>query len=112
MREVGIDLTTRMCERLIAEGAAGPHFNTNFSRATREVLTNLSMAPAPVAGQPDYGPPQRTRRSARVRIRAARIVPMDTSRAAPMPTIIHTAKPRGWRGQEDEACNPGIEPGV
>ena len=48
VREVGIDLTTRMCERLIAEGVPCLHFNTlNFSRATREVLTNLSMAPAP-----------------------------------------------------------------
>ena len=33
---------------LIAEGVPCLHFNTlNFSRATREVLTNLSMAPAP-----------------------------------------------------------------
>ena len=45
---MGIDLTTRMCERLISEGMPCLHFNTlNFSRATREVLTNLSMAPAP-----------------------------------------------------------------
>lgn len=47
VREVGIELTTRMCERLIAEGVPCLHFNTlNFSKATNEVLTNLSMAPA------------------------------------------------------------------
>ena len=47
VREIGIDLTTRMCERLIAEGAPCLHFNTlNFSKATQEVLTNLSMVPA------------------------------------------------------------------
>ncbi|UVE95014.1 methylenetetrahydrofolate reductase [NAD(P)H] [Dietzia sp. B32] len=47
VREVGIELTTRMCERLIAEGAPCLHFNTlNFSKATHEVLSNLSMVPA------------------------------------------------------------------
>lgn len=44
VREVGIDLTTRMCEQLISEGVPCLHFNTlNFSKATHEVLTNLSM---------------------------------------------------------------------
>ncbi len=48
VREVGIEFATTLCERLISEGAPCLHFNTlNFSRATREVLTNLSMAPAP-----------------------------------------------------------------
>ena len=38
---------------------------------------------------------------------------MDTSRAAPMPTIIHTAKPRvAGSGYEDEACIRVIEPGA
>lgn len=52
VREVGIEFATQLCERLIAEGAPCLHFNTlNFSRATQEVLANLSMAPAPgVAG--------------------------------------------------------------
>lgn len=51
VREVGIDLTTRMCEQLISEGVPCLHFNTlNFSKATREVLTNLSMvAPSEVS---------------------------------------------------------------
>ena len=50
VREVGIDLTTRMCEQLISEGVPCLHFNTlNFSKATHEVLTNLSMvAPSEV----------------------------------------------------------------
>lgn len=44
VREVGIDLATRMCEQLISEGVPCLHFNTlNFSKATHEVLTNLSM---------------------------------------------------------------------
>ena len=48
VREVGIELTTQMCERLISEGAPCLHFNTlNFSRATHEVLTNLSMVRSP-----------------------------------------------------------------
>ncbi|RAV33340.1 methylenetetrahydrofolate reductase [Corynebacterium heidelbergense] len=47
IREVGIGITTRMAERLIAEGAPDLHFMTmNNVRATQEVLHNLGMAPA------------------------------------------------------------------
>jgi len=50
IREVGIEVTTKMAERLIAEGAPDLHFMTmNNVRATQEVLHNLGMAPA-------YGP--------------------------------------------------------
>ncbi|AWT26445.1 methylenetetrahydrofolate reductase [Corynebacterium provencense] len=50
IRKVGIEVTTRMAERLIAEGAPDLHFMTmNNVRATQEVLHNLGMAPA-------YGP--------------------------------------------------------
>ena len=50
MREVGIEVATEMCERLIAEGAPGLHFITlNFARATREVLARLGIeVPTPV----------------------------------------------------------------
>ncbi len=47
IRKVGIEATTEMAERLIAEGAVDLHFMTlNFTRATQEVLHNLGMAPA------------------------------------------------------------------
>lgn len=47
IRKIGIEYTTEMAERLIAEGAVDLHFMTlNFTRATQEVLHNLGMAPA------------------------------------------------------------------
>ncbi len=51
VREVGIDVATEMCERLISEGAPCLHFITlNFARATSEVLTRLGIEmPAPAA---------------------------------------------------------------
>lgn len=53
IREVGIEVTTEMAERLIAEGAPDLHFMTmNNVRATQEVLHNLGMAPA---WGPGYG---------------------------------------------------------
>ncbi|MGO3361606.1 MAG: methylenetetrahydrofolate reductase [Corynebacterium sp.] len=54
IREAGIEVTSRMAERLIAEGAPDLHFMTmNNVRATQEVLHNLGMAPAwgPELGQ-------------------------------------------------------------
>lgn len=47
VRKVGIEESTHMAERLIAEGVPDLHFMTmNFARATQEVLHNLGMAPA------------------------------------------------------------------
>ncbi|ALC06354.1 hypothetical protein CDES_09845 [Corynebacterium deserti GIMN1.010] len=47
IRKVGIEFSTQMAERLIAEGVSDLHFMTlNFTRATQEVLYNLGMAPA------------------------------------------------------------------
>ena len=40
--ELGIDVTTRLAEQLLAEGAPGVHLYTlNRSRSTREVFTRL-----------------------------------------------------------------------
>lgn len=53
IREVGIEVSSEMAERLIAEGAPDLHFMTmNNVRATQEVLHNLGMAPA---WGPGYG---------------------------------------------------------
>ncbi|KAB3520828.1 5,10-methylenetetrahydrofolate reductase [Corynebacterium sp. zg254] len=47
VREVGIEITTAMAERLISEGAPDLHFMTmNNVHATQDVLHNLGMAPA------------------------------------------------------------------
>ncbi|MGH3794459.1 MAG: methylenetetrahydrofolate reductase [NAD(P)H] [Pseudonocardiaceae bacterium] len=44
VREVGVEVASELCERLLAEGAPGLHFYTlNRSRSTREVLARLGM---------------------------------------------------------------------
>jgi len=49
VRAVGIEIATRLGERLIAEGAPALHFCTlNFAKATSEVLGNLGMLPVGV----------------------------------------------------------------
>lgn len=46
VRQVGVDVASELCERLLAEGAPGLHFYTlNRSGSTRAVLGRLGMAP-------------------------------------------------------------------
>ncbi|MBV8542799.1 MAG: methylenetetrahydrofolate reductase [NAD(P)H] [Pseudonocardiales bacterium] len=46
VRQVGVEVASELCERLLAEGAPGLHFYTlNRSRSTRAVLARLGMAP-------------------------------------------------------------------
>jgi methylenetetrahydrofolate reductase (NADH) len=46
VREVGVDVASELCERLLAEGVPGLHFYTlNRSGSTRAVLAQLGMVP-------------------------------------------------------------------
>ncbi|MGH3548051.1 MAG: methylenetetrahydrofolate reductase [NAD(P)H] [Pseudonocardiaceae bacterium] len=50
VRQVGVDVASELCERLLAEGVPGLHFYTlNRSASTRAVLSRLGMAPATAA---------------------------------------------------------------
>lgn len=53
VREVGLDIATEMCERLIDEGAPALHFITlNFPRATAQVLSRLGSRIRTVGAEP------------------------------------------------------------
>jgi methylenetetrahydrofolate reductase (NADPH) len=46
VRQVGVDVASELCERLLAEGVPGLHFYTlNRSGSTQAVLARLGMAP-------------------------------------------------------------------